>query len=193
MSKSEFIRPDFSEAMRAWTELLRQRGWPTDLVWIFDENLCYERRPAGVAGYNIAFQTAITPPPEDAAQIAYEYFRDFDARMVLYRMGSSRGRSVCLLLCDKWFEDKREAEGYLRRDDWRMSFRPGSAEELEEITDKERWSHRLLRDRPLHDLDFCMTLTGIREILAHDRVLTAYERYALKFLHAWRRLLGGGR
>ncbi len=188
MSTPQFTRPSFADALGAWTELLKRRGWPTDLVWIFDENICFERDSKG--GYHVAYQTTITPPPPEAAQMAFYYFSDFDARLVMYRIGSSRGRSICLLLCDKWFENKDEAQGYLRRDEWLMSFYPGGAKELEEITDKERWSRRLLRDRPLHDLDFCMTLTGIYELLAHDRVLTAYERYALKFLHAWRRLLG---
>jgi len=45
-----------------------------------------------------------------------------------------------------------------------------------------------LRDRPLHDLDFCMTLRAIHETLAHGRVLTAYERYALKLLSSWRHI-----
>ena len=33
-----------------------------------------------------------------------------------------------------------------------------------------------------------MTLRAVHETLAHGRVLTAYERYALRFLHAWGRL-----
>ncbi|MEI6569278.1 MAG: hypothetical protein WCR20_21540, partial [Verrucomicrobiota bacterium] len=61
--------------------------------------------------------------------------------------------------------------------------------ELEEITDFQRWRQRLMKSRPLHDLDFCMDLKAVHEILAHGRVLTAYEHYALRFLHAWGRLL----
>ena len=34
-----------------------------------------------------------------------------------------------------------------------------------------------------------MTLRAVHETLAHGRVLTAYEHYALKLLDAWRRLL----
>jgi hypothetical protein len=34
-----------------------------------------------------------------------------------------------------------------------------------------------------------MTLRAVHETLAHGRVLTAYEHYALRFLHAWRRML----
>jgi hypothetical protein len=193
MSTPEFTRPSFAEALKTWTELLRGRGLPTELVWIFDENLCFERQPGSADGIRVAYQTAFAPPPADAAQIAFDYFCDFEAPVALYRLGSNHGRSVCVLLCDKWFETKGEAEGYVRRDNRRISFRPGGQEEIEEITDRERWNRRLLRDRPLHDLDFCMTLKGVHEILAHDRVLTTYERYALKFLHAWRRLLGRSR
>jgi hypothetical protein len=193
MSTPNFTRPSFAEALAAWTNLLKQRGWPTDLIWLFDENLCFERHPRNTNSFQVAVQTSLTPPPPEAAQIAFDYFCEFDARLVLYRLGTSRGRSVCFLLCDKWFEKKGEAEGYVRRDDWLISFRPGGPEEIEEISDRERWGGRMLRDRPLHDLDFCMTLKGVHEILAHDRVLTAYERYALKLLHVWRRLLGKGR
>ena len=78
----------------------------------------------------------------------------------------------------------------MRRDEWLMSFRPGGNEEVAEVTDEERWKKRLLRDRPLHDLDFCMTLRSIHELMAHGRELSTYERYALRFLHAWRRFVG---
>jgi len=94
------------------------------------------------------------------------------------------------MLCDKWFETKTEANGFEKREDWLMLFRTGSPEEIPEITDKQRWQNRIVRDRPLHDLDFCMTLQAIHETLAHGRVLTAYERYALKLLHGWRKFIG---
>jgi hypothetical protein len=109
------------------------------------------------------------------------------------RLGSHDGKSVCLLLCDQWFRTKTESEGYTRRREWHMAFRPGTAQELEEVKDKQRWEARLLRNRPLHDLDFCMTLRAVHETLAHGRVLTAYERYALKLLHVWRHWLGDPR
>jgi hypothetical protein len=34
----------------------------------------------------------------------------------------------------------------------------------------------------LHDLDFCMALQAIHETLAHGRLLTPYEQFALKVL-----------
>ena len=76
------------------------------------------------------------------------------------------------------------------RADWFMAFRTGPLQEIEEIKDKQRWLSRMVRDRPIHDLDFCMTLQAIHETLAHGRVLTAYERYALKLMHGWRKLVG---
>jgi hypothetical protein len=130
------------------------------------------------------------PPPSEAAQIAYEDFADSASRLVFYRLGSAKGKSVCLVLCDAWFESKGEPEGFVRRDEWLMSFRPGGGDEISEVTDEQRWKNRILRDRPLHDLDFCMSLQTIHELMAHGRALSSYERYALKFLHAWRRLLG---
>jgi hypothetical protein len=186
----QFSRPTFTEVLNAWQAVLAERRLPTELVWIFDENLCFEKDPAGKAGFKLGFQTGMTPPPPDSERLAYHHFCEFEARIVFYRIGSSRGKSVCLLLCDPWFEPKGESDGFLRRDNWLISFRPGAAEEVEEITDELRWKGRILRDRPLHDLDFCMTLRAVHEILAHGRVLTTYEHYALRFLHAWRQLLG---
>jgi hypothetical protein len=185
-----YTRPAFEDAIKAWKTLLTQRGLPAELLWIFDENLCFEQDPASPGGYRLGFQTAFTPPPPDADRIAYGYFAEFEAPLVFYRVGSARAKSVCLLLCDKWFENKREADGFVRRDDWLFLFRPGAAQELEEIADRQRWERRIVRRRPLHDLDFCMTLRAVHETLAHGRVLSAYEHSALKVLHLWRRLFG---
>ena len=184
---TSFVRPRFGEALEAWKSRLRLLGLPTDLLWVLDENLCFEKAPGAVRfGYQLIF----TPPPPEAERIAYEHFSEFSAPLVFYRAGSSQGKSVCLLLCDKWFENRTEADGFSKRDDWQMVLRPGPNEEIEEIRDKQRWLNRIVRDRPIHDLDFCMTLQAIHETLAHGRVLTAYERYALKVLHGWRKFLG---
>ena len=188
--KPKLQQPPFEVALKAWQTLLEQRGLPTECLWIFDENLCFERDAASPAGFRVGFQTAFTPPPPDAEHIAYDYFVEFEVRLVFYRLGTSLGKSVCLVLCDEWFESRSEADGYVRQDGGWMSFRPGGKEEVAEVTDKTRWEKRLLRDRPLHDLDFCMTLQSVHELMAHGRVLSAYERYALRFLHAWKRLLG---
>jgi hypothetical protein len=189
-TKPTYTRPTFEDALEAWSVLLRQRGLSSELIWIFDENLCFERDATKPGGFGLAFQTTFTPAPPEAEQIAYRYFREFDAPLVFYRIGSCAGKSVCLLLCDEWFAAKGESAGFIRRDDWGVFFRPGPQQELEEIKDKQRWRNRILRDRPLHDLDFCMTLRSVHETLAHGRVLSSYERYALKLLHVWRHLLG---
>ena len=187
----QFARPTFNEALNAWKKLLAERQFPTDLVWLFDENLCFEKDPASTDGFKLSYQTRLTPPPPDADRVAFNYFSDFEARMVFYRVGSARGKSACVLLCDEWFESKNDTQGFVRRDEWLMSFYPGAAREVDEITEEQRWKGRILRDRPLHDLDFCMSLRSVHEMLAHGRVLTAYEHYALKFLHVWRRFLRG--
>jgi hypothetical protein len=189
-NEPKFERPPFNEAIIAWKSLLSQRGLSTNCLWIFEENLCFEKDPASQAGFRVGFQTIFTPPPPDAEHIAFDHFSDFDSRLIFYRLGVCRGKSVCLVLCDAWFDSKGEADGYVRRDDWLISFRPGANEEVAEIRDEQRWKQRLLRDRPLHDLDFCMTLRSVHELMAHGRELSTYERYALRFLHAWRRMLG---
>ena len=183
-----YTRPSYDDALNEWITLLTRRGLPTELVWVFDENLCFESASGQPQGFKLGFQTAFTPPPPDAAGIAYDYFSEFRARLVFYRLGSAAGKSVCVMLCDEWFETKREADGYVRKDDWLISYRPGAAEEVEEVKDRQRWKNRIVRNRPLHDLDFCMTLRAVHETLAHGRVLSTYERSALKFLHLWRRV-----
>jgi hypothetical protein len=189
-NQANFTRPSFEQALRLWEELLRQRGLPTELIWLFEENLCVEADPSRPNGFRLGYQVSWTPPPAEAQRIAYDHFSDFEAPVVLYRLGSSRGKSVCLLLCDTWFSDKSEAEGFVKKPEWLMLFRPGPTEEIEEIKDKTRWERRLLRERPLRELDFGMTLRAVHEVLAHGRVLSAYERYALKLLHVWRHWLG---
>jgi hypothetical protein len=185
-----YTRPPFEEALWAWKALLSRRALPTDLVWLFDENLCFEEDAAGPGTFRLGFQTDFTPPPPEAERIAYEYFSEFEAPLIFYRIGSCRGKSLCLLLCDEWFAAKITADEFIRGDEWRLAFRPGPQQELEEIKDRQRWQQRRLRNRPLHDLDFCMTLRAIHETLAHGRVLSTYERSALKLLFLWRRIFG---
>ncbi len=183
------IKPAFVDALRAWKEFLGKRNLPVEVLWIFGENLYFEKDPAVPRGFRLGFQTVFAPPPPEAERIAYEHFVEFDAPIVFYRMGTSRGRSVCILLADVWFRGKNENDGYAwPHPDWELAFHAGEADAIEEITNENRWKNRLLRERPLHDLDFCMDLRGIHEILAHGRVLSTYEHYALKLLHLWRQI-----
>ncbi len=190
MSKSQpLVRPAFEDALTAWKGFLKQRSFPDDLIWVFDENLCFEKEPAAPGGFRLGFQTVFTPPPPDAEQIAYVHFLELEVPIVFYRIGSCGSRSVCVLLADQWFAGKTEAAGYCwPRPEWGIAFRPGDATSVEQIADADRWKNRILRERPLHDLDFCMDLRGVHEILAHGRVLSTYEHYALKLLHLWRQI-----
>jgi hypothetical protein len=179
-----YQRPPFEDALSAWKSLLTQRGLSADLLWILEENLCFERDPGSPASVKLGFQTHFTPHPPDAAKTTYHHFAELDARLVFYRLGANAGRSICLLLCDVWFEPKGEADGYVRRDDWLVSFFPGAIEEIEEVTDAKRWHERVVRGRPLTAVDFCMTLAALRELKAHGRVLTPDERFGLKILRS---------
>jgi hypothetical protein len=183
----KYLRPPFEDALAAWKTLLTQRGFSTDLLWILEENLCFEKDPGTPARVKVGFQTRFTPQPPDAAKAIYHHFAEQDVRLVFYRLGVNASRAVCLLLCDAWFEPKTEADGYSRRDDWLVSFFPGANEEIEEITDPKRWQNRVVRGRPLSAVDFCMTLAALRELKAHGRVLTPDERFGLKILRSMRR------
>ena len=136
------------------------------------------------------FQTKFTPPDHDALEIAYDHFCDTNARIVFYRLGSANNKSVCILLCDPWFEEKNAVDGFERRDDWKVSFRPGHAGDIEEITDLKRWVRRVRHDRAFHDFDFGMTLEMIDEIRFQGRPLLPYERMAQNMLGRLRRILG---
>jgi hypothetical protein len=185
-----FKRPTLDQALDAWKTLLAERRFQTDITWIFEENLCFERSTAEPGGFHFGFQTKFTPPSDDALEIAFEHFAETDARMVLYRLGDVPGKSICILLCDPWFEDKGTAEDYLRRDDWKMSFHPGLADNIEEVTDLTRWLRRVKRNRALHDFDFCMALATVDEIKIYGRPLAPYERFAESMLNRLRRVLG---
>lgn len=187
-STAPFNRPSLEEALGAWKKILAARGFATDVFWIFEENLCFEKAPGARGNFHPGFQIKFSPPPEDALNIAYDHFCESDTRVVFYRLGENRGRSVCVLLGDKWFEQRDEGEGFIRRDDWRVSFYPGRNNEIKEVTDLTRWLHRVKRGRPLHDLDFCMTLGAIDEIRMHGRVLAPYERFAESILNRLRRI-----
>jgi hypothetical protein len=179
-----YQRPVFEDALEAWKALLKSRGFPGNILWILEENLCFEKDPLAPAGVKLGFQTRFTPHPADGAKVSYHHFAESDARVVFYRLGTSRGRSVCMLLCDSWFDPKKESDGYVRRDDWLLSFYPGVAEEMEEVADAKRWQERVVRGRPLSAVDFCMTVAALHELKAHGRVLTPDERFGLKILRS---------
>lgn len=189
-SEASFQRPSLREALEAWRRLLAERGFATDLVWIFAENLCVERSDSEPGGLRVGFQTRFTPPPEDAVEIAFSEFSETDKPIVFYRLGERSGKSVCLLLCDAWFENRGETDGFVPRDQWKIFFHPGGKEKLEEVTDLTRWLHRVKRDRAFHDFDFCMSLEAIDEIKIYGRTLVPYERFAATMFNRLRRVLG---
>lgn len=182
-----FARPTFDQASDFWRALLRETGLPDQCLWLFEENLCFEAGKSGKE-LKLRYQTRFTPPPPDAEKIAYRYFAGHESPIVFYCIGTGKGKSLCAMLCDRWFASKGQARGFLRKEEWGMLFHPGQAEEVEEIVDPERWKMRVIKKRPLHEVDFSMTLRAVHETLAHGRILSTYEHYALKFLHAWKQI-----
>lgn len=182
-----FERPHFHEAVDFWKQLLSEHGLPREIEWVLDENLCFQHDPSSKSGMRLAYQTRFTPPPPEVAERTYAFFSDFEARLVFYCIGNSHNRSVCMILCDPVFESRDEEDGFIRRDDWVISFCPGTGNKIEEITDEDRWKRRIVRGRPLSDLDFCMPMDVLRELDAHGRPLTTYERFGVRMLDAWQR------
>jgi len=190
MSHPQFTRPPLQEVLTAWRECLVRNELPAESLWIFSENLCIERSLAVPGSYHFGWQTRFTPPDDDALEIAYDQFAASDLRIVLYRLGSCPRGSVCMLLCDSWFEEKAARDGFERQDQWGISFHPGHDGDIEEITDLTRWVRRVKRGRAFHDFDFAMSLETIGEIRANGRQLMPYERFAQKLLGRLRRILG---
>lgn len=188
MQKSQTVqRPSFEVALKEWNQILSQAGLSTACEWILDENLVFEQDAKAPTGVRLGFQTQFTLRPANLAQASYDFFTDFEARIVFYRLGSSGGKSICLLLCDPVFETRSEAEGFIRRNDWQVSFHPGGTNEVEEITDGARWKNRIIGGRPLADVDFCLPLATLRELEIHGRALEPGERFGVKVVGAWER------
>ena len=183
----KYQRPPFEEAIKEWQRILAASGLPAECEWILDENLVFEKDVAAPSGVRLAFQTQFTVRPADLAPLTYDFFTDFEARLVFYRLGTSGGKSVCLLLCDPVFETRGADDGFVRRDEWLVSFHPGTKSAIEEITDAQRWKNRLVSGRPLMDVDFCMPLVVLRELEVHGRALTTPERFGVKVVDAWQR------
>ncbi|HEY5297764.1 MAG TPA: hypothetical protein VIK59_07550 [Verrucomicrobiae bacterium] len=190
MNSAKINRPTLTGALDIWNQLLVEHDFSTDCLWIFQENLCVEKSRAEQGGFLFGFQTKFTPPPDDALEIAFDQFSETHSRIVFYRLGDCLGKSIGILLCDSWFDGKGEAEGYLRRDEWNMSFHTGLDDKIEEVTDLSRWLRRVKRDRSFHDLDFCMSLATIDEIKIYGRPLVPYERFADTMINRLRRFLG---
>src|SRR5258706_10626816 len=153
MPTGRYHRPPFEEALTAWKAVLKQRGFSTDLEWILEENLCFERDPNSPAGVKLGYQIQFTPSPADAPKVTYHHFAEMDARMVFYRLGESRGQSICIQLFYTWFEPKDQAEGYERQDNLLLSFFPGQKDEIVEITDPQPWRDRGIPGRRPSALD----------------------------------------
>jgi hypothetical protein len=189
MSAPKHNRPPLAEVLAAWQSHLVTRNLPADCVWIFAENLCIEPSPVS-SGLRTGFQTKFSNPSDDALEITYDVFGETNAPVIFYRLGSSGNRSICLLLCDSWFENKSAAEGFENQGDWGITFFTGQSGEIEEITDLSRWLRRVKRGNNPHDLDFAMSLATIDEIKIHGRTLMPYERFAESMMGRLRRMLG---
>lgn len=189
MSKPAITRPSLNAALSAWRECLTRANVPSEPLWVFAENLILEPG-ANPESFRVGFQTKFTPPDDDALDIAYEIFSETDARVVFYRLGTAGKKSVCILLCDPWLDKRDAANGFILRDDWKISFRPGTAGDIEEISDLTRWVRRIKRGRDFQDFDFGMALATIDEIKLHGRPLMPYERMADKMMGRMRRVLG---
>src|SRR5512138_709605 len=144
-SHAHIVRPSFAEALKEWHASLRLKGFSPECTWLFDENLVFEKDNGTADGFRLSFQVELTPPPQGAEKISYEYFADFPAPLVFYQFGSSKGRSLCMILCDEWFASRGDKDGFTWRKESLIGHYPGNAQEIAEVTDPERWRNRLVK------------------------------------------------
>jgi hypothetical protein len=86
MSSVVIARPRLHDALAAWKKLLADRGLAPNLLWILEEDLCFEKKPEVPGGIHIGFQTRFSSVPQEALEIAYEHFCESDSRIVFYRL-----------------------------------------------------------------------------------------------------------
>ncbi len=86
------------------------------------------------AGFTLRSRRGSRRRTEEALDIAYDFFSETPGRVVFYRLGGIPDKSVCVLLCDSWFDKMDASEGYVRRDDWGVSFYPGLDDQTKEVT-----------------------------------------------------------
>jgi hypothetical protein len=189
-SAVKLSRPTLSDALSAWKKNLADCGYSTDLLWIFEENLCIEPLKIEKGGFHFGYQTKFSSIHADALEIAYDQFCLTNAPIVFYRLGSRPDQSVCILLSDPWFKNKTEGDGFIRQIDSGIYFFPGEDEHIEEVTELSRWVRRVKRNRTLQVLDFCLSLESIDEIIVYGRQLLPYERVTSRMVNRLRRILG---
>ena len=171
----DVTRPSFDEAVRAWTSFLSEQGLPTELLWVFDENVV--RIPVeGTLHFTPSFQVELDAPRPEYARIAYEYFVDSQWPMVFRAVGTNASKSLCMILCDDWFEGDDEDLGVSYRKPRHMYFDAGSGEGVAEVRDRGAWRRLKARTQALSNLDFGMTLQAVRELEQHGRILPPWQR-----------------
>jgi len=92
--------------------LLAERGFATDIIWIFAENLCVEKSRAEPGGFHFGFQTRFTPRLLMRWTSRSTILAKRTRRLSFYRLGGRPGKSVCMLLCDSWFETGALTTGF---------------------------------------------------------------------------------
>ena len=161
--------------------MLAERGIARRTRSGFSRKTCASNARAPTHGsFRFGFQTKFTPPPEDALEIAYDHFFETDARIVFYRLGAVPGKSVCILLVrPTGLRKKIRRDGYVRRDEWKISFYPGHAGDIEEVTDLTRWVRRVQPRPRVSRFGFLHGARNHRRnAKLHGRPLLPYERFA---------------
>jgi len=100
----------FAEALKAWqNHCLPNAAFRPDCVWIFDENLCFERDPARAGEFQARIPDTVHSPRLTRRRLLNEHFCGIASRLVFYRIGNvARGIRLSGAL-RPWFEPKGES------------------------------------------------------------------------------------
>ena len=59
IAANPFTRPTLGEALDAWKKLLAERRLPTNLLWLFEENLCLEKSQRGARQFSFCLSNPV--------------------------------------------------------------------------------------------------------------------------------------
>lgn len=158
-------RPDFETMFGFWVDLLRDRGLPTRVQWLFYEDVARIRRPA-TDPYPNATGFAFRPRPEaEADRIARFAYRHLDPKYPLAIVAHAVHDGSVLT---GFQGDLFLADDDIYREDWNIYF---DAKEhiLDESAmmvvseDDATWTRRLAEQlRFLSELDYLVSVDALR-------------------------------
>lgn len=151
-------RPHFDVARAFWHVLLQERGYSSNLKWVFRENL-YHTRHNDTSNFRLVFETQIHPVTLDDVRLVYDSVRPKGHPIVFASLVSTKEFTLCTLLGDEFGTSDdvyvKEWDLYFCAQDEYLSF--------EEVTTSEQWTRGKAREwKHISGLDYVFCLNAFR-------------------------------